>query len=689
LNHNIQSLKGVGPRKAALLRRLGISTVRDAIFYFPTRYEDRGTIRKISDLVPGALQTIVGKVTSANLKSLGRRRMKLFELSVSDSSGTIKGVWFNQPFMKDRFKVGQSVTLSGTVKQSRWGIGMDNPECEIGVPEEGEFIHTARVVPVYGATEGLSSKQLRNIISTALKIYQSGLEDALPKEILKKHGFPGLRESVTFTHFPPEKEDIDSLNGWRTPSQQRLSFDELFMLETGFAILKKDKLKEKGISFKSEGGLLDKLLRSLPFELTQSQKRVFFDEILPDMKTPHSMSRLLQGDVGSGKTIVALMALLTAVECGFQTAIMAPTEILAEQHYMNIHSMVEGLGLRCGLLTGSVKKKPLKEIEEGSMDVVIGTHAIIQEGVRFKSLGLAVVDEQHRFGVMQRATLRKKALSPDVLIMTATPIPRTLALTLYGDLDYSVMRELPPGRTPVMTSMFTPDRKKDVYQAIASEVSDGGQVYVVYPVIEESEKTDLRSAVVGEEAMKKVFPELRIALIHGRMRPEDKESVMARFKTGDIDILVSTTVIEVGVDVPNASLMVIVHAERFGLSQLHQLRGRVGRGRKKSRCMLLAYGPLGDDAQKRLGVMCRTSDGFKIAEEDLMIRGPGELLGTRQSGLPEMKVANIMRDAELIEVARKEAFSLVGKDPELQGHLRLRAALEGFWHGKVELFKTG
>jgi ATP-dependent DNA helicase RecG len=407
------------------------------------------------------------------------------------------------------------------------------------------------------------------------------------------------------------------------------------------------------------------------------------------MKTPHSMSRLLQGDVGSGKTIVALMALLTAVECGFQTAIMAPTEILAEQHYMNIHSMVEGLGLRCGLLTGSVKKKPLKEIEEGSMDVVIGTHAIIQEGVRFKSLGLAVVDEQHRFGVMQRATLRKKALSPDVLIMTATPIPRTLALTLYGGLDYSVMRELPPGRTPVMTSMFTPDRKKDVYQAIASEVSDGGQVYVVYPVIEESEKTDLRSAVVGEEAMKKVFPELRIALIHGRMRPEDKESVMARFKTGDIDILVSTTVIEVGVDVPNASLMVIVHAERFGLSQLHQLRGRVGRGRKKSRCMLLAYGPLGDDAQRRLGVMCRTSDGFRIAEEDLMIRGPGELLGTRQSGLPEMKVANIIRDAELIEVARKEAFSLVGKDPELQGHLRLRAALEGFWHGKVELFKTG
>jgi ATP-dependent DNA helicase RecG len=416
---------------------------------------------------------------------------------------------------------------------------------------------------------------------------------------------------------------------------------------------------------------------------------VFFDEILPDMKSPHPMSRLLQGDVGSGKTIVALMAVLSAVECGAQTALMAPTEILAEQHYMNIHSMVEGLGLRCCLLTGSVKKKPLGEIEEGSMDVIIGTHAIIQEGVRFKNLGLAVVDEQHRFGVMQRATLRKKALSPDVLIMTATPIPRTLALTLYGDLEYSVMKELPPGRTPVMTAMFTPDRKREVYEAIASEVRDGGQVYVVYPVIEESEKTDLRSAVVGEEAMKKVFPELRTALIHGRMKPDDKESVMARFKAGDIDILVSTTVIEVGVDVPNASLMVIVHAERFGLSQLHQLRGRVGRGRKKSRCLLLAYGHLGEEAQRRIGVMCRTADGFKVAEEDLQIRGPGEFLGTKQSGVPEMKVANIIRDAELIDIAKKEAFSLIEKNPGLDDYPLLRAALEGFWHGKVELFKTG
>jgi ATP-dependent DNA helicase RecG len=543
LNRDIQTLKGVGPRKAALLGRLGIRTVRDIIYYFPTRYEDRGNIKKISDLVPDALQTVVGKVTSANLKSLGLSRKKLFELSVSDESGTIKGRWFNQPFMKKRFRIGQRVTLSGTVKSSRWGIGMDNPEYELN---DG-LIHTARVVPVYGATEDLSSRQLRNIISTALTAHLSGLEDALPPEILKRHGFPELRESIMLAHFPPENADIDSLNRWEAPSQRRLSFDDLFMLETGFAILKKDKLKEKGIGFDPEGRLLEGLLGFLPFDLTRSQSRVFFDEILPDMKSSHPMNRLFQGDVGSGKTIVALMAIVTAVECGFQAAIMAPTEILAEQHYINIHSMVEGLGLRVCLLTGSVKKRPLEEIAEGRMDVVVGTHALIQEGVRFKRLGMAVIDEQHRFGVMQRALLRKKAFCPDVLIMTATPIPRTLALTLYGDLDYSVMKELPPGRTPVLTCMFAPDRKKDVYEAIASEVRDGGQVYVVYPVIEESEKSDLRSAVVGEEAMKKVFSDLRVALIHGRMRPEDKESVMARFKTGDIDILVSTTVIEVGV----------------------------------------------------------------------------------------------------------------------------------------------
>jgi ATP-dependent DNA helicase RecG len=491
-----------------------------------------------------------------------------------------------------------------------------------------------------------------------------------------------------YAHFPEGDADVDALNAWQSGYQRRLSFDELFMLELGLAILKRGKTRERGISFTPGGKLRGRLLEALPFSLTPAQERAI-GEILRDMESPHPMQRLLQGDVGSGKTIVALMAMLAAVECGYQCALMAPTEILAEQHYMNIHTMVEDLGLRICLLTGSTRDRPLEEIASGGMDMVVGTHALIQEGVRFKKLGLVVIDEQHRFGVMQRNLLKKKALNPDVLIMTATPIPRTLAMTLYGDLDYSVIDELPPGRTPTKTSLYMDSEKDRIYDLISSEVSEGGQVYVVYPVIEESEKTSLKSALLGEEAMRKVFPEMRVGLVHGRMRPPEREAVMADFKKGKIDILVSTTVIEVGVDVPNASMMLIVHAERFGLSQLHQLRGRVGRGSRPSRCLLLAYGSPGEEAVRRLGVMTRTTDGFRIAEEDLDIRGPGEFMGTKQSGIPDLRVADIVRDSRLLEPARKEAFSLVAEAPGLEGHPALRAALERFWLGKVELFKTG
>ena len=461
------------------------------------------------------------------------------------------------------------------------------------------------------------------------------------------------------------------------------------MLEAGLAILRRGRKVQKGIAFKPvEAGLVNRLMGELPFELTGAQIKTL-KAVFDDMAEPVPMNRLLQGDVGSGKTIVALLSMLRAVECGRQAVLMAPTEILAEQHYINIHKLLEGLGVRVVLLTAS-SKNGLEEIENGEAQVVIGTHALIQKGVSFKALGVAVIDEQHRFGVMQRASLKKKArVSPDVLIMTATPIPRTLSLTLYGDLDYSVIDELPPGRLPVATTRHAPDEKPRVYEAIREGVGSGGQVYVVYPMIEETENSDLKSAVTGLEALSGMYPDMRVQMVHGKMRTQEKEEVMAGFKAGKIDILVSTTVIEVGVDVPNASLMVIVNSERFGLAQLHQLRGRVGRGRRESRCMLLYGGPLGEEAARRIEVMCSTNDGFRISEVDLEIRGPGEFLGTRQSGMPDLKVANLLRDARVLEYARREAFALIDKDPGLSAHPGLKQELERFWRGRVELFGTG
>ena len=459
------------------------------------------------------------------------------------------------------------------------------------------------------------------------------------------------------------------------------------MLQLGISIMKKRRVIEKGIAFRPDGSLRKRLLAMLPFKLTGAQERVSGD-ILRDMESPHPMNRLLQGDVGCGKTIVALMAMTAAAECGYQSALMAPTELLAEQHYITIYRRVQDLGLKICLLTGSNKERPLDEIASGDIDMVVGTHALIQEGVQFKKLGLAVIDEQHRFGVMQRALLRKKGLHPDVLVMTATPIPRTLALTVYGDLDYSVIDELPPNRRPVTTLLFSSKQKDPLYKLIGDEVKKGRQVYVVYPIIEESEKTDLRSATLGKSAFEKIFPEFTIGLIHGRMKPREREDIMTSFKKGTLNILVSTTVIEVGVDVPNATLMIIIHAERFGLSQLHQLRGRTGRGSHQSYCILIAYGPYGEEAAKRMQVMVKSNDGFRIAEEDLAIRGPGEFLGTRQSGMPDLRIANIIRDALLLNEARKEAFAIIERDPEIKEYPVLRRSLETFWKGKMELFKT-
>ena len=687
----IQYIKGVGPHRAELLKHLGIDTVKDALYYLPYRYEDRSALKKISALSYGSVETVAGRVISAEVIKPVGKNFRIFELVINDGSALLKGKWFNQPFMKKTFTVGNSIMLCGTVKRNPyWGIGfeMDNPEYEIISDSDDPSIHVNRIVPVYKVTSGLSVRQMRSIMFQLVTTYMHDVHDTMPPEILTKHMLSDLCSALSQIHFPDAGTDTALLNNGTSIFHRRLSFEELFMLELGLAVLKQGTLVEKGIPFNPRGFLLKNLIDSLPFHLTNAQKNVF-NEILNDMKRAYPMNRLIQGDVGCGKTIVALMAMTLAAESGYQSALMAPTEILAEQHYLNIYTTVEKLGLSTCLLTGSGKDKPLEQIASGEINIVVGTHALIQEGVTFRNLGLAVIDEQHRFGVMQRTTLKKKSLNPDVLVMTATPIPRTLALTLYGNLDHSVINELPPDRHPVKTLLFHADQKEPVYRFIRDEVKKGRQVYIVYPVIDESEKTDLRSASTGKKAFERVFPDLRVGLLHGRIKTHEREQMMTSFKKGEIDILVSTTVIEVGVDVPNATLMIIIHAERFGLSQLHQLRGRIGRGPYQSFCILLAYAPYGEEARRRLTIMVKSNDGFRIAEEDLNIRGPGEFFGTRQSGMPDLKIANIIRDAGLLHDARQEAFTIVKSDPDLKGYPLLKRSVETFWRGKIELFKTG
>jgi ATP-dependent DNA helicase RecG len=542
-------------------------------------------------------------------------------------------------------------------------------------------------VPIYKTTEGISQKQLRTIMFDAVDSYSYLIDEHLPAELLENDGLKPLEWAVREAHFPEEYTDISSLNKGVSPAHKRLVFDEFFLLEAGLALLKKRETREKGISFGNGKELIGKFLEELPFELTGAQKKVL-EQISGDMKRDLPMNRLIHGDVGCGKTVVALISILKAVGSGYQACLMAPTELLAEQHFINIHRMVEALGLNVLLLTSSSGKKAAERVSSGDAHVVIGTHAIIQEHVEFKKLGLAIIDEQHRFGVVQRAALRRKGDNPDILIMTATPIPRTLALTLYGDLDVSVIDELPAGRKPIITKTFFSSQKEKIYSLLEGEMAKGRQVYIVYPLIEESEKLDLKSAIDGAEALKNMFSKRKIGLVHGKMRHDEREAVMARFKAGEIDMLVATTVIEVGIDVPNASLMLIVHAERFGLAQLHQLRGRIGRGGYESWCLLLAYHPLSDDASRRLKAMESTSDGFRIAEEDLSIRGPGEFFGTRQSGMPDLHLANIVRDIGVLETARKKAFDLIDADPELRAHPSLKEALMEKWMGRLELIKS-
>ena len=667
LDTSVQYVKGIGPKRAELLRRVNVETIEDLLTYFPRRYLDRSRIAKIRSLRIGEEVTVVGKIFSCEAR---KGRVNRFIVLVGDGTGFLHCVWFQGiSYISRVFRVGETVAFSGKATAYR-GLQLVHPEYD-RISEEGESdpLHTGGIVPMYPSTDFLSrsnldSRGFRRILREVLSRVAEAVPETLSDQILQSEGLVSLSTALRNIHFP---KDWGSLSR----AQRRLKFEELFYLQLSLVLQRRNReLERRGIAFGQVGEQTRRLVEKLPFELTGAQKRVL-REIRKDMKTERSMNRLLQGDVGSGKTVVALVAMLMAVENGYQAALMAPTEILAEQHFLTIHEWLEDLGVRVALLKGgqkgSEKRGVLEGLARGEVDIAVGTHALVQEGVEFRSLGFVVIDEQHRFGVMQRAILRQKGYYPDVLVMTATPIPRTLALTLYGDLDVSVLSEMPEGRRPVRTVWRRKEKRGTIYEFIRGEVHRGRQAYVVYPLVEESEKVDLAAATEGYETLsKEIFPEFRVALLHGRMRSEEKGEVMRGFKAGKIGILVSTTVIEVGVDVPNATVMLVEHSERFGLTQLHQLRGRVGRGGDQSTCILMTRGRLSDDAVKRLKTMVETNDGFRIAEVDLQLRGPGELYGTRQHGILNFKIADLMTDGPILDAARKEAFHVVEEDHRLE-----------------------
>jgi ATP-dependent DNA helicase RecG len=694
----IQYVKGVGPKLAMLFEKKGIRTVEDALYFLPRAYEDRRHIKKIAELKAGERETGFGEIRLSGMVFSPQGRRKIFEAVVGDGSGVMTLKWFrgNERYLHQRFKIGTKLIFSGEVRWYNHQREIHHPDVEMVTEDiEKDYLNFKRIVPIYSETEGLHQRTLRRLLKNILDQYIDDLSSPIPPEILERQGLIDFKTALRRVHFPSDDESIETLHLQQSEGHRRIIFDELFSLELGLALRKRDAVAEKGISFKKEGHLIQRLLDHLPFQLTRAQERVF-REIGEDMEEPHPMNRLIQGDVGSGKTMVAFLACLQAVECGYQAAVMAPTEVLAEQHDRTLHPWIELLGLQVALLTSAVKGAErddlYQRIREGGIHLVIGTHAVIQEGVEFQRLGLAVIDEQHKFGVVQRGLLKKKGENPDVLVMTATPIPRTLAMTIYGDLDVSILDEMPPGRMPVETRCFPESGRARVYRILEEEVRKGRQAFIVYPLVEESEKLDLKDATqMAEHLQKDVFPGFRMGLLHGRMKSGEKEAVMKEFKDGAIHILVSTTVIEVGVDIPNASVMVVEHAERFGLSQLHQLRGRIGRGRHPSKCILLAQYRSSEEARVRLRAMEKTTDGFQIAEEDLALRGPGEFLGTRQSGLPDLRVAHLVRDTPILIEARKEAFRLVEQDPELSQplHSSLKEMVLKRWKGRLDLATIG
>jgi ATP-dependent DNA helicase RecG len=690
LDTPLQFLKGVGPQRATLLAKLGLETVADALLHLPRRHEDRSQLTPLGRLAVGPEpRTCAGTVAGMSPPPRGRPQVPLF-VTLRDPTGFLRAVWFGQPYLARIFQRGQRLIVHGKIQPPNRGSGaleMRVDDYEIVEDAEDETLHTGRLVPVYPRTAGLQQRPLRALLKRLVDAHAAAVPELLPVGVLARRGLLPLGEALRAGHFPATEAE-------RAAGLRRLVFDDFLILEVGLAIRRNREGRRPGLALNPPGELARRLRAALPFALTGAQERVW-KEIRTDMAAPYPMNRLLQGDVGSGKTIVACLAILTAIEAGYQAALMAPTEILAEQHAMTLGRLLVPLGVEVTLLTnatrGKARRERLEALRAGAVACVVGTHALVQKSVGFKRFGLAVVDEQHRFGVVQRALLRGKGESPDVLVMTATPIPRTLALTLYGDLDVSVLDEMPPGRQRIVTGVRDEKGRARVYAFLREQMQAGRQVYVVYPLVEESEVLDLRAATdMARRLQSEIFPEFRVGLLHGRMSFAEKDGVMGEFRSGAIQLLVSTTVIEVGIDVPNATVMLVEHAERFGLSQLHQLRGRVGRGSERSYCILMSAGA-SEEARRRLAAMEETGDGFRIAEADLGIRGPGDFFGTRQSGLPAFRVADLLRDAALLEEARQEAFALVAADPDLARpeHRALRAALLARWRGKLDLASVG
>ena len=675
----ITAIKGISTNLSEKFARLGVRTIRDLLYFFPNRHIDYSQRQLISQLVEGVEQTIVANVWEAREKRLGGGPRLSTEATVGDETGNISIIWFNNPWMAKTLKTNSKVAISGRVKSFRDRLVFENPEWEI--IEDKELTHAGRLVPLYHLTEGLHPRQVRKLMKTVVAQWAGQLVDFLPPDLKERSNLLPLSEAISQAHFPDD-------TGVKDKARVRLAFDELFLLQLGVLRRKRDwQMSQPGNAFRIDKPLLDTFTKSLPFELTPAQQRVV-REILADLAKPLAMSRLLQGEVGSGKTVVAAIALLVAVANGYQGALMAPTEILAEQHFNTLSMLLDKAGkmeteepylrrysgllprpITVALLTGAItlkKKQALQErVQNGEIDIVIGTHALIQEDVSFEKLGLAIIDEQHRFGVEQRSVLRQKGFNPHVLVMTATPIPRTLALTLYGDLDLSVIDQLPPGRQVIKTKWLKPEQRESAYRFIAKQVAEGRQAFIICPLIEESDAIQAKAATEEYEHLsQQVFPDLRLGLLHGRMSNDAKNDIMHRFHRGELHILVATPVIEVGIDVPNASVMLVESANRFGLSQLHQFRGRVGRGQAQSYCMFLAEDP-SEVGRMRLDIIEKTQNGFVLAEEDLKLRGPGEFFGTRQSGIPDLRMAKLS-DVAILELARREAINLFARDPMLK-----------------------
>jgi ATP-dependent DNA helicase RecG len=690
----VQFVKGVGPQRAAALEKAGVRTAEDLLLHLPMRYEDRRSFARVADLRPGMRVSVSGEIAVAGLRRA--RRMTIYEMRLDDGSGRLKAVFFNQPYLRETLPRGTKVVLFGLVERDAMAsrlLVMRSPQYEIVEGDEHGGIHTGRIVPVYEKLGPLTVKPLRRVLAHLAEQVPADLPDPLPPDLRERLAVIGRGEAIRRVHLPGEADSLEQLNAFRSPGHVRLILEELLLFQIGLARRRRGvRAERKRAAFEVRDAAREAVKRILPFPLTGAQRRVL-REIADDLRSPHPMNRLVQGDVGSGKTLVALLTMVVVLETGHQSAFMAPTEILAEQHFLTFRRLLQRCPYRVELLTSAVKGREraetLARIASGEAQIVIGTHALIQEGVTFHRLGLAVADEQHRFGVLQREDLRKKGYDADVLVMTATPIPRTLALTAYGDLDVSIVDEKPPGRTPIRTELRPASERRQALDVVRRAVAEGRQAYVVYPLVEESEKLeDVRAATEASGEWTAALPGVRVGLLHGRMKSAEKEEAMGAFSRGEIQVLVSTTVIEVGVDVPNATVMVIEHAERFGLAQLHQLRGRVGRGAASSTCVLLAYGRLSEVARSRLDVMVSTEDGFAIAERDLEIRGPGDFFGTRQWGMPAFRAAHLIRDRDLMERARTEAFLLVGDTrgmpPSLADFLD-----EGGWERRFGLARVG